>query len=98
MNAVLIGISGGLVVILFIALLKKLDKLVVYGLILAGIGFLYVGFTWSNLQALVITCFQAIIFLFIAYFGIKKNRYILVAGFFLHGIWDLLYHLFPGTD
>ena len=98
MNAVLIGISGGFLVILCIGLLKGLDKRVIYGLILSGIAFLYVGYTWSDLQALVLNSLQAIAFLFLAYFGIKKNIYFLIAGYFLHGIWDLIYDLFPKTN
>ena len=53
MNAVIVGISSGLLIILLIAFLKQLDKKVIYGLILSGIGFLYVGFVWADLQALV---------------------------------------------
>ena len=34
-----------------IVFLKQLDKKVIYGLILSGIGFLYVGFVWADLQA-----------------------------------------------
>lgn len=51
MTAALIGISSGLVVIFLFILLKQFDKKLIYGLILCGIGFLYVGFTWTNLQA-----------------------------------------------
>ena len=95
MYSIIIGISLGLVSILSIMLLKKLDKKVIYGLILSGIGWLYVGFTWSDLKSFIITSIQAIIFLFIAYFGVKKSLYILAAGYFLHGLWDLAYDLFP---
>jgi hypothetical protein len=95
MYSIIIGVSSGLVVILSIMLLNKLDKKVVYGLILSGIGWLYVGFTWSDLKSLVITTIQAIVFLFIAYFGVKKSLYIMAAGYFLHGLWDLAYDLFP---
>jgi hypothetical protein len=95
MYSAIIGISLGLLTILSIMLLKKLDKKVIYGLILSGIGWLYVGFTWSDLKSFIITVIQAIIFLFIAYFGVKKSLYILAAGYFLHGLWDLAYDLFP---
>jgi hypothetical protein len=67
----------------------------VYGLILSGIGWLYVGFTWSDLKSFIITSVQAIIFLFIAYYGVKKSMYIMAAGYFLHGFWDLAYNLLP---
>ena len=98
MIPVIIGISSGLFVILIIAVLKQLDKSIVYGLILSGIGFLYVGFTWSDTKALVITAAQAVFFLFVAWYGIKRSLYILGAGYFLHGIWDLLYNLFPASS
>ncbi|CAN5880060.1 hypothetical protein BH11BAC4_BH11BAC4_27190 [soil metagenome] len=97
MNAALIGISSGILVIIILALLK-LDKPVVYALILSGIGFLYVGFTWTDILSLVITAAQAICFLFLAYFGVKKNVYFLIAGYFLHGMWDLLYDLLSTPD
>jgi len=95
MSSVIVGISSGLLVILSIMILKNLDKKVIYGLILSGIGWLYVGYTWSDLNSLIITTVQAIFFLFIAYFGIKKSLYIMAAGYFLHGLWDLAYDLFP---
>ncbi|HMC85142.1 MAG TPA: DUF6010 family protein [Chitinophagaceae bacterium] len=95
MNSIIIGISSGLLVILSIMLLNKLDKKVIYGLILSGIGWLYVGFTWSDLKSVIITTIQAIIFLFIAYYGVKRSLYIMAAGYFLHGLWDLAYDLFP---
>ena len=98
MIPVIIGISSGLLVILIFALLKQVDKPVIYGLILTGIGFLYPGFTWSDTKALIITCVQAVFFLFMAWYGIKKSLYILGAGYFLHGIWDLAYNLFPGSN
>ncbi|MBK9985268.1 MAG: hypothetical protein IPP15_23495 [Saprospiraceae bacterium] len=98
MNAALIGIASGLIVIVGIALFKQLDKKIIYGLVLTAIGFLYVGYTWTDITAISINVVQAIFFLFLAYFGIKKNMYFIVAGYFLHGLWDLAYHLFadPG--
>jgi hypothetical protein len=95
MYSVLIGISSGLIIILVIHLLKQLDKKVIYGLILSGIGFLYVGFTWTDLKSIIITFIQALVFLFISYYGVKKSLYILAAGYFLHGIWDIAYNLLP---
>ncbi len=72
MTAAIIGISSGLLIILLFEILKRFDKKIIYGLILCAIGFLYVGYVWMNLQALVINSIQAILFLFIAYYGIKK--------------------------
>ena len=55
------------------------------------VGFLYVGYTWMKFDQLVITIIQAVVFVFIAYFGVKRSIYILAAGYFLHGLWDLGY-------
>ena len=30
-------------------------------------------------------------FLLLAYFGVKKNLYFLIAGYFIHGLWDFIY-------
>jgi hypothetical protein len=91
MKASIIGIVSGIVTILIFVILKRIDKNVIYGMILACIGFIYVGFTWSDFGQLSVTVLQAIFFLFLAYYGIKKNSYVLIAGYFLHGIWDLIY-------
>lgn len=94
MTSIIIGLSGGFLTILLVGICKRLDKKIIYGLTLAGIGFLYVGFTWTDISSLIITSLQAIGFVLIAYVGIKKNGYYLAAGYFLHGIWDLLYDAF----
>jgi hypothetical protein len=94
MQPILIGISSGLLSILVIGLFRKLDKATVYSLILTGIGYLYVGFTWSDITSLIITCIQALSFMLIAYFGMK-NLTLLAVGYFLHGLWDLVYGVFP---
>ena len=94
MISIVVGISSGLFTVLLFVILKHFEKKAIYGLILSGIGFLYVGFAWTDLQALVINSIQAIVFLSFAYYGIKKSIYILAAGYFLHGCWDLAYNLF----
>jgi hypothetical protein len=55
---------------------------------------LYIGFTWSDLASLIINATQALVFLVLAYYGVKKNIYILAIGYFLHGTWDLAYSHF----
>ena len=92
MTSAIIGISSGLLLILLFSIFKQFDKKIIYGLILSGIGFLYVGFVWTDLQALVVNSIQAVVFLFLAYYGIKRSIYILAAGYFLHGSWDIAYH------
>ncbi|MBL7740077.1 MAG: hypothetical protein JNK14_12745 [Chitinophagaceae bacterium] len=98
MTSIIIGISSGLLTILVIGLLKGLDKKTMYGLVLTGIGFLYVGFAWTDTRALVLNAIQSIFFLFCAYYGIKRSSWFLAAGYFLHGTWDIVYHLLPGSD
>ena len=97
MIALIIGISSGVLIVLIFVILKQFDKNIIYGLILAGIGFLYVGFTWSDIGILSVTTLQALFFLFLAYYGIRKNSYILIAGYFLHGIWDIIYSQVSNT-
>jgi hypothetical protein len=91
MNASLTGLLSGLVVILIVALFKRFDKTIMYGLILSGIGFLYVGFTWSDVTVAIVCSVQAIAFLLLGYLGIKRNLLYLIAGYFLHGLWDVIY-------
>ena len=91
MKAAIIGIVSGIVTTIIFVALKRIDKNIIYGMILACIGFIYVGFTWSDFGQLSVTVLQAIFFLFLAYYGIKKNSNVLIAGYFLHGIWDLIY-------
>ena len=59
MTAAIIGISSGLLIIFLFVILKRFDKKIIYGLILCRIGFLYVGYAWMDLQALVINSIQA---------------------------------------
>ncbi len=98
MTAILIGILSGLLIIISFVLLKQFDKKMIYALVLAGIGFLYVGFVWTHLESLIINSIQAVAFVLLAYYGIKKNSYILAAGYLLHGCWDIAYGFFrdPG--
>lgn len=95
MTAIIIGIISGLLVIGTISLLKQINKPLIYGLILTGIGYLYVGYNWTNTSALIISSIQSVVFLFITYYGVQKSILVLAAGYFLHGIWDLLFDLFP---
>lgn len=98
MTATLIGISSGLFTILVFTLLRRFDKNIIYGLILAAIGFLYVGYTWSDISELIMNLLQALFFLVVAYFGIKKNSFFLIAGYFMHGLWDLIYPFIGNAD
>lgn len=91
MTAAIIGIMTGLAAIVLIALLKGFDRMTFYGLALTGIAFLYVGFTWSDPLSLGVNVFQTLCFVFLSYYGIKKSQSFLIAGYFIHGFWDLAY-------
>ena len=97
MKASIIGFASGVVIIFIFVIFKRFDKKTIYGMILAVIGFLYVGFTWSDNGLFTLNTLQALFFLFLAYFGIKSNSYILIAGYFLHGIWDIIYSQVANT-
>lgn len=98
MNAILIGLSSSLITILIFSVLKRFDKNTIYGLILMGIAFLYVGYTWTDIEVAIISFLQVLFFLLFSYFGIKKNTNFLVAGYFLHGVWDGIYPFFGSPD
>ena len=98
MTSLVIGISSGIFLIILFEILKRYDKQVVYGLVLTGIGFLYIGFAWTDLESLIINSTQALVFLLLAYYGIKRSIYILSIGYFMHGTWDIAYDLWGKPD
>ncbi len=98
MTPVIIGIVSGLAIILLFHLAKQFDKVLVYAIILSDIAFIYVGFTWSDRQALIVSSVQAVFFLMLAYFGTKRSLYLIAAGYFLHGGWDLAYTFFSPSN
>lgn len=98
MIATFIGLTSSLICIFIISQLKRIDKNILYGLILMGIAFLYIGYTWTNIETVIINALQAVFFLIFAYLGIKKSVWFLVAGYFLHGIWDFVYSGFASPD
>ena len=98
MIATLIGIVSSLITILIFTFLKRVDKNTIYGLILMAIGFLYIGYTWTDFETAILSFMQAMFFMVLAYLGIKRNCWFLVAGYFLHGIWDMIYPLVANPD
>jgi hypothetical protein len=98
MNAALIGLAGSLITISIFTLFKRIDKIIIYSLILIGIAFLYIGYTWTNIEVATISFLQVLFFMVFAYFGVKKNLYFLIAGYFIHGIWDFMYSYVGNSD
>lgn len=98
MIATLIGLTGSVLTILIFTFLKRIDKNTIYGLILMGIAFLYIGYTWTDINTAIISFIQMLFFTTFAYLGIKKNSWFLIAGYMLHGIWDFLYPFIGSSD
>ena len=98
MIATLIGIVSSLITILIFTFLKRVDKNTIYGLILMAIGFLYIGYTWTDFETPILSFMQAMFFMVLAYLGVKRSYWFLVAGYFLHGIWDMIYPLVANPD
>ncbi|HYD92430.1 MAG TPA: DUF6010 family protein [Flavobacterium sp.] len=98
MIAFLIGLSSSLLTILLFTIFKKFDKRTVYGLILMGIGFLYIGYTWTDLPTAALSGAQALFFMTLAYLGIMRSYWFLIAGYIMHGLWDFLYPVFANPD
>ena len=98
MMPIFIGVSSALLMVFCISFFKQFDKKIIYGLTLAAIGFLYVGFTWTKSTPVILASVQAIFFLMIAYYGISKSLYLLVIGYFLHGLWDVSYNFWQDAS
>lgn len=94
----LIGISSSLITILIFSSLKQIHKNTIYALILAGIAFLYVGYTWTDLEVASLSFLQTMFFLMLAYYGIKKHPHFLSSGYFMHALWDGVYPFIGSPD
>jgi hypothetical protein len=90
MTGLIIGLITTAAIIGFTEIFRKIDLKFFASLNLAVIPFIYIGFSVDP-QALIITIPGASFFLFLAYWGFKKNHILIVAGLALHGIWDILF-------
>jgi len=97
MNDFYLGLVLSLVVIVVLEKLSFLEKRLVGALTLTGIAFIYVGFSWHDIQSLILTIIAALVFLTLSYFGYRKNFILIVLGLILHGIWDALFPLFSSS-
>ena len=97
MFSFLLGTITAIVSIIAIRVLGKGNQQLWYSLVLAGIAFLYVGYTWSDYLQLAITAAQAVLFLLFAVQGMR-SIVVLGAGYFLHGAWDVIYNYFVTAD
>jgi len=97
MNDFYIGIITTISIIGLLEIANFLEKRLVAALTLAGIAFIYIGFSWTDIRSLIYAVLAAVVFFFLSYFGYKKNFTLIVTGFILHGLWDILFPLFSST-
>jgi hypothetical protein len=94
--AMVIGVlSGGVAVVSALFASNADDARMMLGTLLAGIGFVYVGFAVSDgrKSAIVIQSISALVFLWAAQIGIREeSNLVLGLGFVAHGVWDALHH------
>lgn len=95
MNAILAGLLGALLTTVVFLFFR--DKKLLFSIVLAAIGFLYIGFNWSDSTLLTVSVVQAVVFLLLAYYGYQGSALLLVAGYFLHGLFDLGFHFLADT-
>jgi hypothetical protein len=97
MNDIFIGALGGIMTILLLETFKSLDGKLFSALTLVGIAYIYVGFAWHEPVSLGIVIVGTLIFTALAYFGYTYKLHLIIAGFLLHGVWDLVYPLVSNT-
>ena len=90
MTGFLIGLGTTAAIIAFVEIFRKMDLKLIASMSLAVIPFIYIGFSIEP-KELVLTIPAAGLFLFLAYWGYRKNYLLIVVGLALHGIWDVLF-------
>lgn len=78
----------------FSLFLSKPRALEFFAIFLTGIAAVYVGFAFSSgrKQDILIEIPHFVLYLILALFSLRGMPYLLVAGYFWHGIWDLIHY------
>lgn len=97
MNDFFIGLITTVTIIAILEIFKLLEKRLVAALILVGIAFIYVGFSWEDVSSLLLVTLGVIGFFSLSYFGYKRNFNLIVLGLVLHGIWDVVFPYFSSV-
>jgi len=89
-----IGLGAAIVTISFHQTLGEAKGLELSSFLLVMIGSAYFGFALSShsKRARIIEIIVASAFVLIAIYGLWVSPWILIAGLFLHGVWDLAHH------
>jgi len=97
MNDFYIGVITTIAVITVVEIFRFLEKRLIAALILVGIAFIYVGFSWHSTLSLTYVIIVGALFFGLSYFGYKKNFFLIIFGLILHGIWDILFPYISST-
>jgi Family of unknown function (DUF6010) len=91
-----VGLVAGLVAVATALFATSADDArLMLGTLLAGIGFVYLGFSIADgrRSAIVIQAISALVFLWVAQIAIREDSNLLLGlGFLAHGAWDALHH------
>lgn len=90
-----VGLVLGLVSDAITALLTEAQAHVYLGVLLAGIGWVYLGFAVADgrTSAVAVQAVSISVFLSVAYLGVQLHSGVLLgAGFLAHGAWDFVHH------
>jgi hypothetical protein len=91
----LVGLVLGLVGVAFAAVTSDATGRIYLGCLLAGIGFVYLGFAIADgrRSALVVQIASVVVFLNVAYIGVQQESSVLLGlGFLGHAAWDAIHH------
>lgn len=90
-----IGIILVAVTIAISLALPKANALQYLTVLLMGIATVYLGFTFSNAgrkQDIIIEMVNITMYIVLVLLSIVITPYFLVAGYFWHGVWDIIHH------
>ncbi len=94
-RGIAVGLALGLVTDAFAALLNHEDALVYLAIVLAAIGWVYLGFAIADGRpsAIAVQAGSAVVFLNVAFLGAQHDSELLLGlGFLAHAAWDWLHH------
>jgi hypothetical protein len=90
-----VGLALGLLGVAVAAILTEEQSRLAFAVLLAGIGFVYIGFATADGRptAIAVQAASAAAFLWIAYAAVQLDSDVLLgAGFLAHGVWDAIHH------
>lgn len=94
MNDFVMGLAWTIGIIGFLEIFSTFDKRLLAAYTLTGIPFIYIGFSFHDPPSLFASILAVGFFIALAYYGYKKNFYLVIAGLALHALWDLVFPLF----